>query len=70
LLSARWDLAACARCTMPIPLPAVGLPPNQSCTCGDLPSWPNNNVPMPRSPADIATKMTDLRHRLAALRHS
>lgn len=67
LLSARWDLAACSRCTMPTPLPAVGLPPSHSCTCSDLSNWPSNQVPMPRSPEHVSVKMTDLRQRLAAI---
>jgi hypothetical protein len=70
LLSAQWDLVACARCTMPIPLPAVGLPHDQSCPCHDLPNWPNNEVPVPRSPVDVSTKMNNLRQRLATLHNS
>ncbi len=67
LLSDRWDLRDCARCTMPIPLPAVGLPQNQSCTCQDMPTWPNTELPLPRSAGMLAHKTNDLRQRLATL---
>ncbi len=67
LLTDRWDVVDCARCTMPIPLPAVGLPQNQSCTCHDLPTWPNTQVPMPRAVGAVATRTNDLRQRLAKL---
>jgi hypothetical protein len=70
LLSAQWDLVACARCTMPIPLPAVGLPQDQHCPCNDLPNWPNQELPLPRSPVEVVTKMDDLRQRLAGIRFS
>ena len=67
LLSAQWDLVSCARCTMPIPLPAVGLPVDQTCPCNDLPNWPNSEVPVPRSPSDVAKKTDNLRQRLAQI---
>jgi hypothetical protein len=67
LLTDRWDVVDCARCTMPIPLPAVGLPQNQSCTCHDLPTWPNTQVPMPRAVGAVENRTNDLRQRLAKL---
>ncbi len=67
LLTDRWDVVDCARCTMPIPLPAVGLPQNQSCTCHDLPTWPNTQVPLPRAAGAVETRTNDLRQRLAKL---
>jgi hypothetical protein len=70
LLSAQWDLVSCARCTMSIPLPAVGLPVDQTCPCNDLPNWPNSEVPMPRSPVDVTNKMDDLRRRLMVIDQS
>jgi hypothetical protein len=70
LLSAQWDLISCARCTMPIPLPAVGLPVDQTCPCNDLPTWPNSEVPVPRSPVEVANKMDDLRRRLTVVDRS
>ncbi len=68
LLSSEWDLVSCARCTMPIPLPAVGLPVDQNCPCNDLPNWPNSEVPLPRSPGAVANKTAALRQRLAAIK--
>jgi hypothetical protein len=70
LLSAQWDLVSCARCTMPIPLPAVGLPVDQICPCNDLPNWPHSEVPVPRSPVEVANKMDDLRRRLTVIDRS
>jgi hypothetical protein len=67
LLTDRWDVIDCSRCTMPIPLPAVGLPQNQNCTCQDMPTWPNTELPMPRSAEVVAMKTTGLRQRLASL---
>jgi hypothetical protein len=67
LLTDRWDVIDCARCTMPIPLPAVGLPQNSNCTCQDIPTWPNTELPMPRSLSTVETKTNDLRQRLAKL---
>ena len=67
LLTDRWDVVDCARCTMPIPLPAVGMPQNLSCTCHDMPTWPNSQVPLPRAAGAVATKTNDLRQRLAKL---
>jgi hypothetical protein len=67
LLTDRWDVIDCARCTMPIPLPAAGLPQSQSCTCHDMPTWPNTQVPLPRAAGALLTRTTDLRQRLAKL---
>ncbi len=67
LLTDCWDVVDCARCTMPIPLRAAGLIQNQSCTCQDLPTWPNTQVPLPRAAGAVAIKTNDLRHRLANL---
>jgi hypothetical protein len=47
LLTPGWEVAACARCEMPIPTRAVGMPP-EVCPCCDLASWPNTDLPGPR----------------------
>jgi hypothetical protein len=67
LLTDRWDVVNCARCTMPIPLPAVGLPQDLNCTCHDLATWPNSNLPLPRAAGDVRNSTLSLRQRLAAI---
>ncbi|MEB3826280.1 ATP-binding protein [Phormidium sp. CCY1219] len=55
LLTPRWEILDCARCSMPIPLPTAGMSP-MTCPCHDLPHWPNMQLPTPRSPiGDRAT---------------
>jgi hypothetical protein len=66
LLSDRWELVDCARCAMPIPMVAAGLPQQLGCPCHDLPNWPNNQLPMPRSPIEVTEKTLHLRHRIAS----
>lgn len=48
LLSSEWELVPCARCELPIPMRHSG---NQSlvCPCHDLQSWPNMELPQPRT---------------------
>jgi hypothetical protein len=63
LLSPAWNVSACARCAMPIPVHNVGMPP-LSCPCNDLPSWPNTEVPAPRSPVSNQRQLMEIRERL------
>ncbi|MFB2938882.1 hypothetical protein ACE1B6_26820 [Aerosakkonemataceae cyanobacterium BLCC-F154] len=63
LLTPTWDLNPCARCSMPIPVRNLGLPPN-NCPCSDLPTWPNLETPLPRSPVDTQVHLNDLISRL------
>lgn len=63
LLTPAWDLNSCARCSMPIPVRNLGLPPN-NCPCSDLPTWPNLETPLPRSPVDTQVHLNDLISRL------
>lgn len=64
LLSSEWDVDACSRCAMPVPIRKVGLPPD-SCPCFDLPNWPDNELPQPRSPVSSQTLLSQIRDRLA-----
>lgn len=63
LLTPAWELNPCARCSMPVPLRNVGMPP-EACPCYDLPTWPNLEIPVPRSPIDSKTHLLGLRDRL------
>ncbi len=67
LLTPRWDLKACVRCEMPVPLINIGMAP-ESCPCHDLPMWPNTEVPLPREPVDSKARLNTIRDRLSKLR--
>ncbi|OKH25052.1 hypothetical protein [Chroogloeocystis siderophila] len=68
LLSPAWEVDSCARCSMPIPIPSVGVS-SLSCPCNDLPTWPNTEVPAPRSPVDSQVQLADIRDRLLEMRN-
>lgn len=63
LLTDYWEIVGCARCSMPFPMPNRGLP-SPACPCSDLPWWPNNELPAPRSPVDSKAHLQALRDRL------
>lgn len=63
LLTPAWSVSSCARCTMPIPVRNVGMPP-LACPCNDLSNWPNTEIPAPRSPVNSQTQLTAIRDRL------
>jgi len=66
LLSADWEIVDCSRCQMPVPLPirATSCTP---CPCCDLPSWPNTELPLPRSPINNQSQLRDLCDRLGRM---
>lgn len=66
LLSPRWDVVACARCDMPVPMFVLGTAPEFSaaCPCNDLPSWPDTELPAPRSAVDNQVELDRIRDRL------
>lgn len=66
LLSSKWDVTACARCEMPVPILSVGMR-SPGCPCEDMPSWPNTELPMPRIPVDSQAQLQHIRDRLAQL---
>lgn len=66
LLSSKWDVTACARCEMPVPILSVGMR-SPGCPCEDMPSWPNTELPMPRIPVDSQAQLQQIRDRLAQL---
>lgn len=63
LLTPAWSVSPCARCSMPVPIRNVGMPP-LSCPCNDLSSWPNTEIPAPRSPINSQTQLKEIRERL------
>ncbi|WOD39048.1 hypothetical protein [Nodosilinea sp. E11] len=63
MLSPTWEITACARCEMPIAVPTAGTM-TELCPCNDLPTWPNADVPMPRTAVNDQRQLTDLRQRL------
>lgn len=63
LLTDTWQVMPCARCTMPVPLLNVGVA-SLMCPCNDLSSWPNSELPSPRSPVNSQAKLTDIRDRI------
>ncbi|NEN91618.1 MAG: hypothetical protein F6K48_23015 [Okeania sp. SIO3H1] len=63
LLSPEWDISNCARCLMPIPSRVKGMPPD-CCPCFDLPSWPDNEKPLPRSPINNRSYLLGICERL------
>lgn len=63
LLSPAWELNSCARCHMPVPVLSVGVA-SLSCPCNDVPTWPNTEVPAPRSPVDSQAQLSHIRDRL------
>lgn len=67
LLSPIWDISPCARCDMPIPMLVLGVPPT-GCPCSDLPNWPNDEIPQPRSPVSTPDHLVQIRDRLSRQR--
>ncbi|WP_159787729.1 hypothetical protein [Sodalinema gerasimenkoae] len=65
LLDDRWDITACARCAMPIPLPISGIG-GSVCPCHDLPSWPNTDLPQPRQPVNTQIGLREICRRLVS----
>lgn len=66
LLEPTWEIDPCARCNMPVPVASLGMP-DLSCPCFDLPTWPNAELPQPRSPVDSTVKLNEIRDRLSRL---
>lgn len=63
LLSDEWEIVGCARCPMPFPALVRGIKVSP-CPCADLPSWPNDEIPQPRSAVNDTGRLANLRQRL------
>lgn len=66
LLSPAWAISSCARCTMPVPMSVTSHPPSV-CPCNDLDTWPNTELPLPRSPIDTQDRLQQIRQRLGKI---
>lgn len=64
LLSPAWDVTVCARCSMPVCLPTLGLTASP-CPCHDLITWPNYDVPIPRRAVQDDQRLSQIQARLA-----
>ena len=64
LLHQEWDIHPCARCDMPVAIPAVGVS-SALCPCQDLPNWPNTELPSPRPPVNSSDRLKSIQNRLA-----
>ncbi|MBZ8181259.1 hypothetical protein [Oscillatoria salina] len=62
LLTSAWEINSCARCEMPVPVRNTGVQP-LSCPCIDLPLWPNEELPKPRSPVDSFVYLSRIQER-------
>ena len=63
LLTSAWDITPCARCNMPVPMIDLGMQ-SPNCPCYDLLTWPNTELPKPRSPVDNSTHLSKIQARL------
>jgi hypothetical protein len=63
LMTPIWEMNACARCSLPVPIRNVGMPP-ELCPCSDLSNWPNTELPPPRLPVNTKEKLTAICNRL------
>jgi hypothetical protein len=63
LLTSTWEMSPCSRCEMPVPIRSMGMPA-LACPCNDLLSWPNTELPAPRSPISNQEQLQVIRKRL------
>ncbi|MGK7890430.1 MAG: hypothetical protein AB4042_13925 [Leptolyngbyaceae cyanobacterium] len=66
LLTPEWEIVACARCEMPVPMLELGIN-HHACPCSDLDLWPNFELPRPRSPVDTNAHLMAIHSRLLAV---
>ncbi|MBX2866150.1 MAG: hypothetical protein KTR27_21570 [Leptolyngbyaceae cyanobacterium MAG.088] len=63
LLSPQWEITDCARCSIPTAMPSV-MPVAKACPCGDIDSWPNDELPAPHMPINNKKHFSRLKTRL------
>ncbi|NJL09700.1 MAG: hypothetical protein HC908_04295 [Calothrix sp. SM1_7_51] len=66
LLNSTWEVVSCARCSMPVPVRATGMP-SVLCPCNDLANWPNTELPLPRSPVNSQEHLVGISENIAKL---
>ncbi|PZO38706.1 MAG: hypothetical protein DCF19_16015 [Pseudanabaena frigida] len=64
LLSGQWDIIACARCSLLVPILDMGARAPVCCPCDDIPNHPNLDSVAPHFPIKMATYLGDLCDRL------
>jgi hypothetical protein len=68
LLTPAWEITPCARCDMPVPILDLGVV-SPTCPCNDIPSWPNLELPPPRSPINSSAYLSKIQQRLRNLKN-
>ncbi|WP_448381610.1 hypothetical protein [Gloeomargarita sp.] len=63
LCGGDWDIVACSRCTMPVPVKVAGMMTG-ACPCHDLALWPNLELPLPHGVVDTRAYLAQLQVRL------
>jgi hypothetical protein len=63
LLTPAWEIVSCGRCAMPVPMRNPGMPAT-FCPCHSLATWPNTELPLPRSPVNSQEHLIVIRDRL------
>ncbi len=65
LLSDRWEIIGCARCSLLVPSLDLGPRVPVCCPCDDLPTHPNLDLVAPHVPIKLSTAINELCDRLA-----
>lgn len=65
LLSPAWEVTACGRCQMPVPMP-IGRRVGVACPCADLPLWPQFDLPQPHAPVQTDLHLARIQRKLAS----
>lgn len=66
MLTSAWEIEGCPRCPMPVLMPTAGIG-FDPCPCHDVPSWPNDEIPVPRLGIKDEEHLDRLRSRLSAV---
>ena len=64
LLSDRWEIIGCARCSLLVPSLDLGPRVPVCCPCDDLPTHPNLDLVAPHVPVKLSTAINELCDRL------
>ncbi|MEM9265902.1 MAG: hypothetical protein AAGA46_10305 [Cyanobacteria bacterium P01_F01_bin.13] len=64
LLSPQWEIIGCARCEIPTVMSTI-MPVARLCDCGDIDTWPNDELPAPHMPINNKKHFSKLKTRLS-----